>query len=122
MRRRRQPMACPLITPLHRCACANARNAASPACFVRKDVTSAPIAAIQSVRRYPVRSGKEIALLRSPPLRTVRASCPAHGSSLRGGEEIPGRTEHPILVSPYRRLSTPVLRSVQLALSNVSVG
>src|SRR3954470_7612610 len=30
-------------------------------------------------------SGKEIALLRSPPLRTVRASCPAHGSSLRGG-------------------------------------
>src|SRR3954463_8158162 len=34
-------------------------------------------------------SGKEIALLRSPPLRTVRASCPAHGSSLRGGEKIP---------------------------------
>src|SRR3954471_24570693 len=58
-------------------------------------------------------SGKEIALLRSPPLRTVRASCPAHGSSLRGGEEIPGRTEHPILVSPYGWLSTPVL--VQLA-------
>src|SRR3954468_831103 len=56
------------------------------------------------------------------PLRTVRASCPAHGSSLRGGEEIPCRTEHPILVSPYGRLSTPVLRSVQLAPSNVSVG
>src|SRR5688572_8153382 len=31
------------------------------------------------------------------------------------GEEIPCRTEHPILVSPYGRLSTPVL--VQLALS-----
>src|SRR5688572_33167030 len=30
-------------------------------------------------------------------------------------EEIPCRTEHPILVSPYGRLSTPVL--VQLALS-----
>jgi hypothetical protein len=30
-------------------------------------------------------SGKEIALLRPPPLRTVHASCPAHGSSLRGG-------------------------------------
>jgi hypothetical protein len=67
-------------------------------------------------------SGKEIALLRPPPLRTVRASCPAHGSSLCGGEEIPCRTEHPILVSPDGRLATPVLRSVQLALSNVSVG
>src|SRR4051812_20398543 len=32
----------------------------------------------------------------------------------------PGRTEHPILVSPDGRLSTPVL--VQLALSNVSLG
>jgi len=52
----------------------------------------------------------------------VRASCPAHGSSLRGGKENPSRTEHPILVSPYGRLSTPVLRSVQLAPSNVSVG
>ena len=67
-------------------------------------------------------SGKEIALLRPPPLRTVRASYPAHGSSLRGGEENSGRTEHPILVSPYGWLSTPVLRSVQLALSNISVG
>jgi hypothetical protein len=67
-------------------------------------------------------SGKEIALLRPPPLRTVRASCPAHGSSLCGGEEIPGRTEHPILVSPDGWLSTPVLRSVQLALSSISVG
>ena len=34
-------------------------------------------------------SGKEIALLRPPPLRTVRASCPAHGSSLRGGGRDP---------------------------------
>src|SRR4051794_10501372 len=56
------------------------------------------------------------------PLRTVRASCPAHGSSLRGGGTDPCRTEHPILVSPDGRLSTPVLGSVQLALSDVSVG
>ena len=67
-------------------------------------------------------SGKEIALLRPPPLRTVRASCPAHGSSLRSEEEIPSRTEHLILVSPYGWLSIPVLRSVQLAPSNISVG
>jgi hypothetical protein len=65
-------------------------------------------------------SGKEVALLRPPPLRTGRARCRASGSSLCGGEEIPGRTEHPILVSPYGRLSTPVL--VQLAPSNISVG
>ena len=38
------------------------------------------------------------------------------------GEEIPCRTEHPILVSPDGRLSTPGLRSVQLAPSNISVG
>jgi hypothetical protein len=43
---------------------------------------------------------------------------PAQASAT--GEEIPCRTEHPILVSPYGRLSTPVL--VQLAPSNVSVG
>src|SRR4051812_42353667 len=38
------------------------------------------------------------------------------------GEEIPGRPEHPILVSPDGGLSTPVLPSFQLALSNISVG
>ena len=65
-------------------------------------------------------SGKEIALLRPPPLRTGRARCRASGSSLCGGEEIPGRTEHPILVSPDEQLSTPVLRSVQLAPSNTN--
>ena len=39
-----------LTTRRLRCACASARNAASPDCFVRKAATSAPTAAIQSVR------------------------------------------------------------------------
>ena len=36
----------------------SARNAASPACFVRKAATSAPIAAIQSARRHPLMNSK----------------------------------------------------------------
>ena len=60
--------------------------------------------------------------LQGATLRTGHDDCPSSGSSLRGGEDISGRTEHPILVSHFGRLSTPVLRSVQLALSNFSVG
>ena len=43
---------------------------------------------------------------------------PAQASAT--GKEIPCRPEHPILVSPYERLSTPVLRSVRFAPSNLS--
>jgi sorbitol/mannitol transport system substrate-binding protein len=55
----------------------------------------------------------------SEPDMTV-ARHPAQASAAE--EKISCRTEHPILVSPYGRLSTPVLRSVQLAPSNISVG
>src|SRR3954449_11846359 len=63
----------------------------------------------------PFQTAELNALARRNPLRTGHDDCPSSGSSLCGGEEIPGRTEHPILVSPDERLSTPVLRSVQLA-------
>src|SRR5829696_5998610 len=56
-------------------------------------------------------------LLPSEPCVRV---APHTAQASAAGEEIPCRTEHPILVSPDGRLATPVL--VQLALSNVSVG
>jgi hypothetical protein len=70
-------------------------------------------------------SGKEIALLRPPPLRTGRARCRASGSSLCGGKEIPATRSirswfrltsgfrHPSLFS-LRRLTSPSVEAFSL--------